>query len=793
MKRTPGWKFIIVIFAMMGFLRGEDEIVIDLVNDSSLNDVPQNKYWSRGASTSQCQYVSPGRGNEGNCIMIDVPDKNSSGTISWQYNTPYIPSYGQGRLHVSFWAKTDTAKSLNPEALWDIPYFRLIGHTEEKGQSAYENFTGIRIPCGSSDWTKYDLDYTLPEKTMDLAAVFRLQNCTGKIWVDDFSMTFMPVSEMDKKKAIKIKVMGDKEMNLLYSPRSNKADPALESISEKDREKGFIVFHRKNPRDLYPDSIPQTNEITTDISFFATPGEYEPAWIGVYALKNLKNFNIHVSDLNDGIGNIITREHIRLFSVKCWPQGSTSSAAGDDSSYSIIPEILIERSDIDIPDQTSQNFYLLAKIPENSKPGFYKGRVSLGNEENGFSELTLTVRVLPFKLETPSNMKWLVHTGGNFKALREAGESPVDAAEKACRDIKNHGIEGISIGCGYGDTIRFQEKDGRLQISSFPQIEAIIPAMKKTGMKGPLIIHFGDMLEYQVAKAMNFDLPQNDQKGGVSEAMRKPEFENAFKSAIREVDVFIKILGGEDFKWYFEGVDEPGCHSGRQERALWEWRLATKAGIQGAVYMHGPFWKKLAPYNYIQIFSSQTFYDKDVTEKLQKELKQANNVAFQYGASGTYGTLPGGLMPSRWGTGFFAYITKVDGQISWLYSLHKKNDPEKLEHMSFYPLITYVTPENGLCGTLQWEGIREGIDDYRYIATLDKLIEKAKGRKETNAIACDIENKRDELLNLVPWIKQWDIGDNTQKVDMSEFDNDTVSKLRWQIAVWIMDLNLKLN
>ncbi|MCX7706184.1 MAG: DUF4091 domain-containing protein [bacterium] len=43
----------------------------------------------------------------------------------------------------------------------------------------------------------------------------------------------------------------------------------------------------------------------------------------------------------------------------------------------------------------------------------------------------------------------------------------------------------------------------------------------------------------------------------------------------------------------------------------------------------------------------------------------------------------------------------------------------------------------GIIDTIQWEGYREGIDDLRYIATLEKLIEKAKktGRKKNEVIA----------------------------------------------------------
>jgi hypothetical protein len=60
--------------------------------------------------------------------------------------------------------------------------------------------------------------------------------------------------------------------------------------------------------------------------------------------------------------------------------------------------------------------------------------------------------------------------------------------------------------------------------------------------------------------------------------------------------------------------------------------------------------------------------------------------------------------------------------------------------------FNYIYPtSDGPVPSIGWEGIREGIDDYRYIYTLEKTIEKAKQTKSALKLVKESEN----LLNLI--------------------------------------------
>ena len=86
-------------------------------------------------------------------------------------------------------------------------------------------------------------------------------------------------------------------------------------------------------------------------------------------------------------------------------------------------------------------------------------------------------------------------------------------------------------------------------------------------------------------------------------------------------------------------------------------------------------------------------------------------------------------MPNRFLTGFLFFKSGAEGCASWIYQAGKKDPYNDFDGSDYREakdaMIVYPSPK-GPVPTLQWEGIREGSDDYRYLYTLGELIEKAK-------------------------------------------------------------------
>lgn len=81
---------------------------------------------------------------------------------------------------------------------------------------------------------------------------------------------------------------------------------------------------------------------------------------------------------------------------------------------------------------------------------------------------------------------------------------------------------------------------------------------------------------------------------------------------------------------------------------------------------------------------------------------------------GGTGSAKGGIQASRLFYGFFTWKAKADGVAQWVY------------HHNATPDHNYAWPaqdaSRSKVPTLRWEAVREGAKDYRYLATLEKLI-----------------------------------------------------------------------
>lgn len=751
---------------------------IALIDDPGFDDIQK---WTT-ETPAFCAWSEENRTGKGHSLFLSIPDgeTNRMQRAVWSYSTPQITNC-DGRLRVSFWYKTENVTNMT-DYTWAMPLGQIFGALTNGQTTLIANF-----PCkkGNNDWTECQKTIVLPEGACSFSIYMILQQSTGKVWFDDLNIDYVPFSSKDKAQAMEIDRKGRK-IKVYYEPRYKKADsPLSEKIRRKWANKGFIPYTRGDPRDVYPESIPQPREITDKIAIFAAKGEYEPAWVNVYSLKNLKGVRIESGDLVNANGEKIAKENIDVRVIKCWPIGNAGLFEGYNHNYTIAPEMLLKKNSVDIPENTSRSFYFIIKIPPTANSGHYRGEYIITAEGGKSLPVQFCVEVLPFPLDIPDNMTWFMHCTGQFEALCKPGMNMIDAVAVAMRDIKEHGIEGIVLGCGYGPPAKFKIVNGNLILTEFPKVELIIPAMKKAGLKGPLIVHCGTMLESQVAGALGVEKPPvaDGGRGGVSKIMETSEFKAAFKTALQEIDKLIKKLGGENFAWYYEGIDEPGGRAagGRPERALWQWSLAKEAGFKGASYINGDFWKRLAPFNTIQIFGGDVVYSKEKNAEILREIFKYENIPFHYGYSGCYDGLPGGLMPGRWGTGFLSYISKVQGEVTWLYILASITDPDGTAQLKFYPQITYCTTKGEITPTLQWEGAREGIDDYCYLYTLKKLITERSQNPECRSKAAEIGGKLQAILDTVPWSEDFD-----KVTDV--FNNATAAKYRRQIADWIIEL-----
>jgi hypothetical protein len=96
----------------------------------------------------------------------------------------------------------------------------------------------------------------------------------------------------------------------------------------------------------------------------------------------------------------------------------------------------------------------------------------------------------------------------------------------------------------------------------------------------------------------------------------------------------------------------------------------------------------------------------------------------------------------RFKAGFFFWKTGATGQYYWAYQYPRGNPYVELDGIDWcaaYP------GDDGPIPTIEWEALREGIDDFRYVYTLERAIDGARRLQSAEALRAAKEAER--LLN----------------------------------------------
>jgi hypothetical protein len=251
--------------------------------------------------------------------------------------------------------------------------------------------------------------------------------------------------------------------------------------------------------------------LASEISVTAAQGEYEPASFIVHSMQGTKALTVKTEDLKQG-NKVIPASNIDIKVVKCWYQAGTAwyNINQDKARRILVPELLLnddtlvkldpEKKDnylklsfpdgerytcisdpneagasagikylsvknfpvkdspvllpVDIPASENKQFWITVKVPENTAPGKYSGKIQLASADGDKADLTLSLNVLPFKLPKPYYDSSLYYRG----YLDPKGEGTISSEEKSrtqlaaeLADMVNHGVVKPTLSQGFDD------------------------------------------------------------------------------------------------------------------------------------------------------------------------------------------------------------------------------------------------------------------------------------------------------------------------------------------------------
>jgi hypothetical protein len=506
-------------------------------------------------------------------------------------------------------------------------------------------------------------------------------------------------------------------------------DRPLPELTSEEISRGYIFFKRPYIDLIFPNSIPQEKEIIRDttLEILVSPGEYEPLTFAVRALKDLKNWEISISDFYSKEKNKISKENVRIGIVKCLNKRRLYNINWSNE-YINIPVYIEEKNEVDIPKDTNKQFWFTIHIPENTKPGIYTGQITFapifGSEAGMKSTLYLKINVLPIKLETPKGKLF----GMYYTCKRNSKEEII----RDFRNMKEYGMTTVGL-CIPFNPEEVKEEGGKF-LFKFKKDDRFIwciEAYKEVGFEEPILLLGGpDQFAYNyLSKTFSED---------------STDFENKYKNFMNS---FIEEAKRRNWpKMIFQPFDEPSWQStSLMEKTLKALKLLKEIGLPTET--DGPFdefMKKAEQYtDYLNINGGLCPLD------ILKELKKKGKYILMYN-NDVEGYRPEVM---RYSAGYYTWITGIDGVFNWEYQGIGKDPYNDIKHINSNFIYWYPKTERETGGpAITYEAFREGIDDYRYLLTHKKLVEKLKSSDDPQKRQKGI-NSEEKINSLLSKIK----------------------------------------
>jgi len=549
-----------------------------------------------------------------------------------------------------------------------------------------------------------------------------------------------------------------------------------------EQRAGLLAYVTSDPGEYRPSRVPKPEEHATELSVFLTPGEDEPIWVGVWALEATKGLRAQVSKRSAPVTVDVRHEHF-------WPQRT----GWRSREWYMTPELLLpcgngtklaptargvlEERPFDLAAGETAAFWITLSAPPDARPGTYRAAVLLRGGERPALRLPLRIEVLPFSLERPSDRFWLLYAdGGRWASMTQ------EQVVAELRDFARHGITGLVEGTlGTPDLSRLKEGEVTFDASPFLQLTE---RCRAAGISGPHVCSYGGMPErVRDALGVQRDLMQGEWPAEVSKGVEAVA--RAAVAATKDAPA----------QWYFYGWDEP---SGDNTYAIQDYQAWRRGGAKTyATFYQLGFLEKASEYLTAPCFVVGLISGEEQARTAREACQRTGAEFWWYGTGSYVNPYPqeGHLFHNRYGAGYLFWKSGAKAEVTWTFCRphedvfndfdgSQANSAEPKEQATTYPHL--LKPDDwstyqGAIPTLAWEGLREGVDDYRYLHTLTALI--AKGRESRNAAARDQADRADtalrQLVDAIPW---------TNPMNEAAFETRRLQEARRTVVNLILDL-----
>jgi len=488
-------------------------------------------------------------------------------------------------------------------------------------------------------------------------------------------------------------------------------EPAL---TPEEKQRGYVLFQRPIMEPVYPNTKPLAQERLEQLVAFATPGEFEPLTLSVYPVRELQNLKVRCSSLTCEAGGIpVAAITVRL--VTYWNVGYPRYTSR--STYRRTPELLEPISVHSSPRGECQRYWIQVHVPDGTKPGLYRGTVSVWDDDfEQAVEIPVSLRVLAFKLQKDPAKHYSAYY--YVRNRTQYGGKPESLVQKA---TANEYRAMVAYGLDMTPTLSLRSDDGKtVQLPYADELDRML----KAGLTGPVPVTADGV----IGRFYRETTPGGQQGShwNISQ-LPPPEFYERITAAFEAFESERKTKGWPEFICC--PIDEVAAE--RKEFGAQVYAAVKAAGIR-TYATKDPTGADAAVYRpYIDIWCSQPYsvpYEKIIAQSRYEYWCYPNHNAGEI--KDRLVMCKGGRMTYGFGFWRSGYTTLIP----WNWNWTPGSDQFDYLRGSQSGCGQRIDEDGEVIRAVYWECFREGVDDARYIYTLQQAVFQREGSPDAQCL-----------------------------------------------------------
>ena len=490
--------------------------------------------------------------------------------------------------------------------------------------------------------------------------------------------------------------------------------------TEKQKRDGLAVYTRPWAEPVWPDHFPRQHELDAPVRAFASQGEYEPLTFTLHPLTSFSNVTFGIAGgLVTTAGTQRARIPAEAIDVRFVRYMNVRPNYSTFNIFYRAPDVLMPWQPQPLTQGENLRLWLTVHVGLSQPAGLYSGHAVV-TADGVTLNVPLSLRVLPITLQKDQS---LVYGQYYHHPLRNIDSAPDDfsrawwqrKAEAEHIDMREHGQNTVVLG------LRGGLRKGRWQFM-FDALQRDIDLASGVGFDKPLVCSFpcGALYSKHMKAGMGSHLSQIK--------MPPDAFFGELTAMVQTIENEARRRQWPELLYY--PVDEPST-SPESVAFMTRVMAAIKKVPHVRTYITAdPEHEQFAPLRpHVDVWCCQPFSLGREAILADMKARGVEYWCYPNHISGENDHTP--TIGARMTYGFGFWQSGYRCLIPWIYQ-STGGDPWNYLDASTSDFFNRTGDDGSPIPVALWEAYREGIDDHRYLFTLESTIARAEeaGHKE---------------------------------------------------------------